>query len=77
MTPIANFTLNKVAHQPTVRANAVRFTSHTLPQTVVGTSQNGVNLSLKDVPRVKDALRSSSSGKIPEPALPSNKEPAV
>jgi hypothetical protein len=28
----------------TVRANADRFISHTLPQTVVGTSQNGVNL---------------------------------
>jgi hypothetical protein len=27
---------------------ADRFTSHTLPQTKIGTSQNGVKLSLKD-----------------------------
>jgi hypothetical protein len=30
-----------------------------------------------NVPRAKDALRSSSSEKTPEPALPSNKEPSV
>jgi hypothetical protein len=41
MTQCANLT-------PTVRANADRFTSHALPQTVVGTSTNGVNPSQKD-----------------------------
>jgi hypothetical protein len=30
-----------------------------------------------NVPRAKDALRSSSSEKTPEPALPSNKEPSI
>jgi hypothetical protein len=65
---------------PTVRANADCFTSHTLPQTLVGTSQNGVNLSLK-----VSGERSKSERcleikllrkKTPEPALPSNKEPS-
>jgi hypothetical protein len=58
-----------------VRVNADHFTSHKLPQTVVGTSHNGVNISLKvsgEVSRAKDALGSSSSKKTPEPALFSN-----
>jgi hypothetical protein len=47
MTLCANLTPIK-RPDVTVRANADRFTSHTLPQTVVGTSQNVVSLSLKD-----------------------------
>jgi hypothetical protein len=67
--------------RPTVRSNADRFTIHTYPQTVVGTSQNSVNLSLKDSGERSKSERCLEikffKKQTPEPALPSNKKPSV